>query len=153
VTWAHTPTGSRLIEEVCPSMYSPAALPSSSRAAPAKKRSWSTIGTSSSLLVSPSGLPVFLDSTAANSSARASTASASFSRASCRTAGVERRQSLKAAAAVRSACSTSSALETGAWAITCSVTGSMISLVLPPTVSTGLPPTMLRRTRGSIQLS
>ena len=40
-------------------MYSPVALPSSSRAAPAKKRSWSTIGTSSSLRVSPSGLPVF----------------------------------------------------------------------------------------------
>ena len=40
-------------------MYSPAARPSSMRAAPAKNRIWSTIGGISSLAVSPSGLPVF----------------------------------------------------------------------------------------------
>ena len=40
-------------------MYSPAERPSSIRAAPAKKRIWSTIGGISSLRVSRSGLPVF----------------------------------------------------------------------------------------------
>ena len=40
-------------------MYSPAALPSSTRAAPAKNRIWSTIGGISSLAVSACGLPVF----------------------------------------------------------------------------------------------
>ena len=39
-------------------MYSPAERPSSTRAAPAKNRSWSTAGGSSSLAVSSRGLPV-----------------------------------------------------------------------------------------------
>ena len=43
-------------------MYSPAARPSSTRAAPAKNRIWSTIGGISSLAVSACGLPVFSDS-------------------------------------------------------------------------------------------
>ena len=42
-----------------PAMYSPADRPSSTRAAPAKNRIWSTIGGISSDSVSPSGLPVF----------------------------------------------------------------------------------------------
>ena len=54
-----TPTGSRRIDELKPRMYSPVALPSSTRAAPAKKRIWSHIGGISSLSVSPFGLPVF----------------------------------------------------------------------------------------------
>ena len=45
-------------------MYSPADRPSRTRAAPAKKRIWSTLGGSSSLAVSPSGLPVSCDSDA-----------------------------------------------------------------------------------------
>ena len=53
-------------------MYSPAERPSSIRAAPAKKRIWSTIGGISSDRVSPSGLPVFSDSAAISSSARSS---------------------------------------------------------------------------------
>ncbi len=62
-------------------MYSPAERPSSTRAAPAKNRSSSTEGGSSSSAVSWIGLPVFSHSAWTNSSARASSASASFSRA------------------------------------------------------------------------
>jgi hypothetical protein len=51
-----------------PFMYCPAERPSSSRAAPAKKRIWSMAGGSSSLRVRPSGLPVFCDSAATSSS-------------------------------------------------------------------------------------
>ncbi len=61
-----------------PARYSPADRPSSTRAAPAKNRSWSSIGGISSLRVSASGLPVFSHSTAMISSARASTASANL---------------------------------------------------------------------------
>ena len=76
-------------------MYSPAERPSSIRAAPAKKRIWSTIGGISSVRVSPSGLPVFSDSAATRSSARSSKASAIFSSAFWRSAGVMSRQAGK----------------------------------------------------------
>ena len=61
-------------------MYSAEARPSRTRAAPAKKRIWSIAGGSSSEAVRPRGLPVFRDSTATSSPARASKASAIFSR-------------------------------------------------------------------------
>ena len=80
-----------------PRMYSPAERPSSTRAAPAKKRIWSTIGGISSEAVSARGLPVFSTSAATNSSARDSIASAKRSSASWRSAGVESRHSSKAA--------------------------------------------------------
>ncbi|CAM5737515.1 hypothetical protein SALBM311S_09323 [Streptomyces alboniger] len=80
-------------------MYSPALRPSSIRAAPAKKRIWSTIGGISSERVSPIGLPVFSTSAAMSSSARSSNASAIFRRAFWRSAGVVSRQAGKAAAA------------------------------------------------------
>ena len=80
-------------------MYSPAALPSRTRAAPAKNRSWSTIGGISSLAVSAWILPVFSDSSAMSSSARASIASANFSRACWRSLGVVRPQSANALSA------------------------------------------------------
>ena len=115
MTWAHTPIGSRRTKLVWSFMYSPADLPSRTRAAPAKNRSWSTIGGISSLMVSAMGLPVFRPSTSANSWERASTASASLSRARLRSAGVVSFQVVKASAAVRSAVSTSSAVDTGAW--------------------------------------
>ena len=86
-----TPTGSRRIIDVKPSMYSPAARPSSTRAAPAKKRNWSTIGGTSSAMVTGIGLPVFSDSSATSSSALASTRSAMASMAFCRTDGVTSR--------------------------------------------------------------
>ncbi len=69
-------------------MYSAEARPSRTRAAPAKKRTWSTIGGISSLAVRALILPVFSDSSAMSSYACASTASANFSRACCRSLGV-----------------------------------------------------------------
>ena len=69
-------------------MYSPADLPSSTRAAPAKNRSWSSIGGISSLAVRAWGLPVFSPSRRMKSSARASMASANFSSAVWRSPGV-----------------------------------------------------------------
>ena len=89
--------GSRRTHEVWPDMYSPADLPSSTRAAPAKNRIWSTIGPISSLCVSATGLPVFCVSAATRSSALASTASAIRIRAFCRSLGVASRQVSKAA--------------------------------------------------------
>ena len=97
-------------------MYSPADRPSSTRAAPAKNRIWSTLGGSSSLVVRPSGLPVSLDSALTNSSARSSSASAIFSSAFCRSAGVVSPQASKALAAAAYAASMSSAPDIGAWA-------------------------------------
>ena len=102
-----TPTGSRRTHDVWPSMYSPADLPSRTRAAPAKKRIWSTIGGISSALVTWSGLPVFLPSAATRSSAARSTSSAKSSSAFWRTEGVDLLQSLKARSAAAYAASTS----------------------------------------------
>ena len=108
-------------------MYSPAARPSRTRAAPAKNRSWSTQGGSSSDSVIPSGLPVFSDSTLTNSAARSSSASAILSRAFCRSAGVVSPQVSNASAAARMARSTSSAPEAGAAAYTSPVAGFTMS--------------------------
>ena len=69
-------------------MYSPGDLPSSTRAAPAKNRIWSTIGGISSDIVSETGLPVFSLSIATSSSAFSSITSASLSSAFCRSLGV-----------------------------------------------------------------
>lgn len=126
--------------DVIPSMYSPAERPSSSRAAPAKKRIWSTIGGSSSLAVRPSGLPVFSDSAATSSSARASKASAIFSSAFWRSEGVVSRQPGKAAAAAAMAASTSAWPESGAVAYTSPVAGLTTSVVRPSAASLNSPP-------------
>ena len=72
-------------------MYSPDDLPSSTRAAPAKNRIWSTIGGISSDRVSDTGLPVFSLSIATSSSAFSSITSASLSSARCRSLGVVQR--------------------------------------------------------------
>ena len=77
-------------------MYSPALRPSSSRAAPAKKRIWSTAGGISSVRVISIGLPVFWHSAAMMSSARSSIACANFSRACWRSLGVVSRHDSKA---------------------------------------------------------
>ena len=87
MTWAQTPTGSRRIIEVCPAMYSPADRPLSMRAAPAKKRIWSSAGGTSSSMVSWNGLPVFSLSSRTSSSARSSMASAILLRARLRSEG------------------------------------------------------------------
>ena len=81
--------------------YSPADLPSSTRAAPAKNRIWSIAGGSSSSTVKPIGLPVSLDSTSTNSRDRFSSASAILSMASCRSLGVVSPQVSNAFAAAR----------------------------------------------------
>ncbi len=128
MTWPTTPIGSRRTQEVWPARYSPAALPSSTRAAPAKNRSWSTIGGISSLAVSACGLPVFSDSSRMSSSACDSMASANFSSACWRSLGVVWPQVSKAAEAARYAASTSAAEETGAVATTWAVDGSTTSL-------------------------
>ena len=94
-----TPIGSRRTHEVWPARYSPAARPSSTRAAPAKNRTWSTIGGISSLAVSAHGLPVFCASRCTSSSERASRASASLSSACWRSLGVVWPHVSKAAAA------------------------------------------------------
>lgn len=85
---ATTPTGSRRIIEVCPSRYSPAAIPGRQRAAPAKKRKTSAMAGISSLITQCSGLPQFSDSSCAVVSACAEMASASFRRHSARVFGV-----------------------------------------------------------------
>ena len=77
-------------------MYSPADRPSSTRAAPAKKRNWSTAGGSSSLGGElPAACRCCGTSASTSSAARASTASASLSSARCRSAGVVSRQRLE----------------------------------------------------------
>ncbi len=95
-------------------MYSPAALPSSTLAAPAKNRIWSTIGGISSDMVSGIGFPVFSDSIATSSSAFSSMTSASFNRARCRSLGVDHRHFSNALPAAWKAWSTSCASEFGA---------------------------------------
>ena len=108
-------------------MYSPADRPSSTRAAPAKKRKWSELGGSSSEAVRPIGLPVSRDSTRVISSARASIASAILSSASERSCGVVCPQASKARSAAAYARSTSSARDIGARAYVSPVLGSTTS--------------------------
>jgi hypothetical protein len=128
-------------------MYSPLARPSRIRAAPAKNRIWSTIGGISSEAVTAMDLPVFSLSRAISSSAFASTMSAIFSRAACRSDGVVWLQVSKASDAALYARSTSSALDTTAWANTSPVVGLTRSLVWPETESTDSPLTKLRMVR------
>ena len=120
-------------------MYSPALRPSSTRAAPAKNRSWSSAGGISSLRVSSIGLPVFSHSAAMISSARSSIASANFSSARCRSEGVVSRQVSKAEAAAAYAASTSACTDTGADPKTWPVVGSIRSARRPSAASTDLP--------------
>ena len=131
MTCPTTPIGSRRTQEVCPARYSPALRPSSTRAAPAKKRSWSTDGGTSSLTVSERGLPVSAHSRSTNSCARSSRESAMRSSASWRSAGVVRPQVSKARSAAVHAASTSAGEETGAWATTRPVAGSSTCEVGP----------------------
>ncbi len=133
-----------------PRRYSPADLPSSTRAAPAKKRSSSSSGAISSCRVASIGSPVLRHSAAMISSARASTASAIRSRARCRSAGVLSRQTSKPASADSIARATSVAAETGADAYASPVHGSTTADVAPSAGSTGDPPTKLRRTGRSM---
>ena len=123
------------MNDVWPAMYSAAARPSRWRAAPAKKRIWSTIGGISSSMVSWNGLPVFSHSARTRSSARASRASAMRMSARLRSEGVVRCQEVKASAATRSAPSTSAGPETGASANGSPVLGSISGAVGPSSAS------------------
>jgi hypothetical protein len=119
------------MNDVKPLMYSPAEEPSSTRAAPAKNRIWSTIGGTSSESTSALGFPVFSLSTVTSSSARASIASAIFSSASWRSDGVVCPQLSNARAAAWHAASISCSEDTDALANTSSVTGSTRSMSRP----------------------
>src|SRR5579862_116479 len=134
-------------------MYSAAARPSSSRAAPAKNRIWSTIGGISSDIVRPKGLPVFSHSARTSSSARVSMVSAMRMRAKLRSEGVVRRHEVNASRAERRAKSTSSAFDTGARAKASPVLGSITAAAVPLFASTKLPPTKLRSSRTSTNIT
>src|SRR4051812_19816603 len=121
-------------------MYSPADLPSSRRAAPAKKRMLSE-QTGSSSFAYASGLPTFCDSSSASSSVCSSIASASFSSASPRSPGVVSSHSGSAFFAASTARSTSAWVPRGTSAIVSPVAGLTTSIVPPSTASTHSPPT------------
>src|SRR5262245_61857671 len=123
-------------------MYSPALLPSSRRAAPAKKRRLSE-QTGSSSRAYASGLPTLRDSISASSSVCSSIRSASFSRISARSPGVVSSHSGSAAFAASIAASTSSAPQRGTSAITSSVAGFSTSIVSPEAASVHAPPTRI----------
>ena len=129
---------------VWPFMYSPADLPSSTRAAPAKNRSWSSIGGTSSLAVRACGLPVFSASSRMKSSARASMASANLRRAACRSLGVVSPHVSNAADAAAYARSTSAWVLTGALATTWAVAGLTMSVLASVSGSRYWPPMKLR---------
>src|SRR5919204_453127 len=120
-------------------MYSPADLPSSTRAAPAKKRMLSE-QTGISSFAYDKGLPTLRDSSSASSSACVSIASASFKSISARSPGVVSSHSGSAFFAARTARSTSSADARGTSAIVSPVAGLSTSIVSPPAASTHSPP-------------
>ena len=97
------------------------------------------MGGISSERVIPIGLPQFSDSSAMNSSARASMASAIRKRASERSFGVESRHPSNAAAAAFIAVSTSVADDSGAVAYCSPVAGFTTPSVRPSAASTYLP--------------
>src|SRR5262249_630261 len=123
-------------------MYSPALLPSSSRAAPAKNRMWSTMIGSSSRAYD-SGLPTFADSISASSSAFSSSTRASASRSSERSPGVVSSHPGKAAFAASTAASTSSAEHRGTTPSPSPVAGVSTSLGWREAACTQLPPTRI----------
>ena len=125
--------------EVCSRMYSPVERPSSRRAAPAKKRRLSAISLGSSRAAAI-GLPTFLDSICAISSAFSSITSASLSSISPRSRGVESSHSGRASFAAWTARSASSAVLAGTSAIVSPVAGLSTSIVSPPAESTHSPP-------------
>src|SRR5438874_7599179 len=120
-------------------MYSPADLPSSSRAAPAKKRRLSA-QTGSSSRAAPIGLPTLRDSICASSSALSSRICASLSKSSARSPGVESSHSGSACFAASTARSTSSAPQRGTAAIVSPVAGFSTSIVAPSAASVHAPP-------------
>src|SRR5689334_3628986 len=120
-------------------MYSPADLPSSWRAAPAKNRRLSAEnGISSRDAIR--GLPTFTDSSCASSSAFSSITSASLWSSSERSFGVFSSHSGSTVLAASTARSTSAALQRGTSAITSPVAGAITSIVSPEALSAQSPP-------------
>src|SRR5438128_8728569 len=121
-------------------MYSPAALPSSRRAAPAKKRRWSTHGGSSSERNRARGFPTLADSRLASSTPSALTASANFSNISLRSLGTVSNHSGYALRAALTARSTSASVPFGTSAMVSPVAGLMIGWPSLPAPATHSPP-------------
>ena len=124
--------------------YSPAALPSTTRAAPAKKRTLSIVN-SRSKSATPFGLPTLALSRLESSAALALITSANLCSAVERSAGVVRDQLSKAALAASTARSTSASPPLGTSAITSSVAGLMTWVVSPPAASDQSPLMNIRK--------
>ena len=125
-------------------MYSPAALPSMQRAAPAKKRRLSAITGSSSRETARIGLPALSASKRASSSPCCSSIAASASSACERSAGVRCDQSSNARRAAATARSTSSTSEIGAFHSSWPVAGLSTAMRSSPSPAAGSPSIRLR---------
>ena len=130
--------------------YSPAALPSTTRAAPAKKRTLSTVNSTSKSAV-PFGLPTFCCSRSESVSVSFSIASAKAYNAFDRSCGVDCDQVSNAARAAATARSTSEASPLGTCAISSSVAGLMTEAVSPLAASAH-PPSMNICWRGAVRV-
>ena len=120
-------------------MYSMAALPSSVRAAPAKKRRLSAPAATSSSAICARGWPVLRYWASTSSSECASSASASLRSSSWRSPGVVLRQVFAAVAAAWKAASTSCSSETGETATVVPSAGFTTSMVCCPCADTNRP--------------
>jgi len=114
---------------VYPGEYSPAAVPSRTRACAAMNRMLSLANGRSELSDSFIGLPVWLVSISARRWTSLSSASASFSSSALRSPGVMRDHFLKAARAALTALSTSSAVPFGTLPTGFSVAGLRTSIL------------------------
>ena len=139
-----TPTGSRRIMLVQPLAYSPAALPSTTRAAPAKKRRLSMLN-SRSKSATPLGLPTFSDSSFDSSAAWSSIAWAHFQSIMLRSPGVVCDHSSNAVRAASTALSTSATVPLGTCPIVSSVAGLMTGMVSEVEASAQSPLINMRR--------
>src|SRR5215203_1332529 len=128
--------------DVYPRTYSPAALPSITRQAPAKKRKLSTTN-GNSPWADVIGLPTSLDSSRASSSACSCRTSASLWSISALSAGVVSNHASNALLAASTALSTSSSAHLGTSAITSPLAGSITRSHSSRTAFTNSPPTKL----------
>src|SRR5688500_3945132 len=123
---------------VQPLVYSPVAFPSTTRAAPAKKRRLST-EKSMSKSATPLGLPTLADSSADRSAFADSILAAQSSSILLRSPGVVCDHSSNAARADVTALSTSASLPLGTCAISSSVAGLTTGVVSPDDASVQSP--------------
>jgi hypothetical protein len=139
VIWPTTPTGSRRMIELRPATYSPAAWPSGTRPAPAKKRRLSHRTGISSSRKALRGLPASAASRSDSSPACSSSRSASLSSAAARSPGGVAAQLSKARFAAATARLTSSTVERGISATTSPVAGLVTSSAAPSAASANSP--------------